>query len=154
MFNFFVEEVRNKDLVLVPSETADENEEQEKTVLNDDTNYDVFQATNQWQTVKEGQAIPRGLHVQIDLQTGEKRAKLMDENASDESETNKAQNLQTHSTKQKYVTIDKNIISKQKLKDALKDFKDKFQNEDFDDFDRTRHGRPLYPNLSILLVHV
>jgi hypothetical protein len=124
--------------VLVPSESTDENDEQGKTLVNDDSNYDVFEATNEWQTVKEGQPIPRGLHVQIDLQTGEKRAKLMDENTNDESETNKAQTLPT---KQKYIKIDKNIISKQKLKDALKDFKDKFQNEDLDDELRTRHGR-------------
>ena len=126
--------------MLVPSENTNENEEQERTFINDDTNYDVFHATNQWQTVEEGQAIPPGLHVQIDLQTGEKRAKLMDEDTSDKSENNKAQSSQ-HSAKQKYVKIDKNIISKQKLKDALKDFKDKFHNEDLDDEIRITHGR-------------
>ena len=32
---------------------------------------------DEWQAVKEGQAIPPGLHVQIDMQTGEKRARLI-----------------------------------------------------------------------------
>ena len=32
-------------------------------------------------------------------------------------------------SKQKFITIDKNVISKQHLKEALKEFKDKFHNE-------------------------
>ena len=127
-------------MVLVPSENTDENKDQERTFIDDETNYDVFHATNQWQTVKEGQSIPPGLHVQINLQTGEKQAKLMDENQSVESENNKAQSAKS-STKQKYVKIDKNIISKQKLKDALKDFKDKFHNEDLHDELSSTHGK-------------
>ena len=129
--------------MLVPSESTNENEEQKRTLTNDDTNYDIFHATNQWQTIKEDQSIPPGLHVQIDLTTGEKRAKLMDEKTSDGSENNEAQSLQ-YSTKQKYIKIDKNIISKQKLKDALKDFKDKFHSEDLDDELQTTHGRECY----------
>lgn len=38
-----------------------------------------FVATDEWQTIAEGQAIPRGLHVRINLQTGLKEAKLLDE---------------------------------------------------------------------------
>ncbi|EDW98797.1 nucleotide exchange factor Sil1 [Drosophila yakuba] len=38
-----------------------------------------FVATDEWQTIGEGQAIPRGLHVRINLQTGLKEAKLLDE---------------------------------------------------------------------------
>ncbi|CAB3992264.1 Nucleotide exchange factor SIL1 [Paramuricea clavata] len=140
------EEIRNKDLVLVPSESTNENEEQERTLANDDTNYDIFHATNQWQTIREDQSIPPGLHVQIDLTTGEKRAKLMDEKTSDGSENNKAQSSQ-YPTKQKYIKIDKNIISKQKLKDALKDFKDKFHSEDLDDELQTTHEKNKYRSM-------
>ena len=136
----FAEDIRNKDLVLVPSESTNENEDQERAFIDDETNYDVFRATNQWQTVKEGQSIPPGLHVQINLQTGEKQAKLIDKNQIDESENNKAHSAQS-STKQKYVKIDKNIISKQKLKDALKDFKDKFHSEDLHDELSSTHGK-------------
>lgn len=144
---FLEDESNDKDLVLVPSDsiiTENENQEQpERTSLNDhdDNNFDVFHATNQWQTIKEGQSIPPGLHVQIDLQTGKKQAKLMDENLNGGSEP-KAQSSQ-FSTKQKYIKIDKNIISKQKLKDALKDFKDKFHSEDLHDHFTTAHGMSL-----------
>ncbi|XP_064550543.1 nucleotide exchange factor Sil1 [Drosophila montana] len=38
-----------------------------------------FIATDEWQVIAEGQAIPKGLHVRINLQTGLKEAKLLDE---------------------------------------------------------------------------
>jgi nucleotide exchange factor SIL1 len=41
-----------------------------------------FVATNEWQTLKKDQAIPAGLHVRLNLQTGEREAKLM-ENADE-----------------------------------------------------------------------
>ena len=40
---------------------------------------DVFVATKEWQVVEEGQAIPPGLHVRMNLQTGLKEAKLLDD---------------------------------------------------------------------------
>ena len=39
---------------------------------------DIFVATKEWQVVKEGQSIPPGLHVRMNLQTGLKEAKLLD----------------------------------------------------------------------------
>ena len=38
----------------------------------------IFHPTHEWQVVREGQSIPAGLHVRIDMQTGLKEAKLMD----------------------------------------------------------------------------
>lgn len=38
----------------------------------------VFHPTREWQEVRDGQSIPPGLHVRMDLQTGIKEAKLMD----------------------------------------------------------------------------
>ncbi|XP_030373952.1 nucleotide exchange factor SIL1 [Scaptodrosophila lebanonensis] len=38
-----------------------------------------FVATSEWQVVGDDQAIPRGLHVRINLQTGVKEAKLLEE---------------------------------------------------------------------------
>ncbi|XP_005188495.1 nucleotide exchange factor Sil1-like [Musca domestica] len=43
----------------------------------------TFIATHEWQEIPEGQGIPQGLHVRINLQTGKKEAKLLDE--ADES---------------------------------------------------------------------
>lgn len=39
----------------------------------------TFTATKNWKTVEDGQAIPSGLHVRVNLQTGKKEAKLLDE---------------------------------------------------------------------------
>jgi hypothetical protein len=36
-----------------------------------------FVATHEWQEIGQGQAIPPGLHVQIDMQTGKKSARLL-----------------------------------------------------------------------------
>lgn len=43
---------------------------------------EVFIPTTEWQVVKEGQSIPKGLHVRMNLQTGLKEAKLMDESST------------------------------------------------------------------------
>lgn len=40
----------------------------------------IFQATDQFQVVREGQEIPHGLHVRLDVTTGEKQAKINDPN--------------------------------------------------------------------------
>ena len=40
---------------------------------------DHFKATEEWQEIKEGQTVPSGLHYRINLQTGKKEAKLLDE---------------------------------------------------------------------------
>ncbi|XP_017104181.2 nucleotide exchange factor Sil1 isoform X2 [Drosophila bipectinata] len=42
-----------------------------------------FVATKEWQVIQEGQAIPKGLHVRINMQTGLKEAKLLDEDERD-----------------------------------------------------------------------
>lgn len=39
----------------------------------------VFMPTREWKVVREGQSIPAGLHVRMNLQTGLKEAKLLDE---------------------------------------------------------------------------
>lgn len=44
-----------------------------------------FVPTNEWQLVKEGQSIPSGLHVRMDMSTGGKWAKLMDDDSSAKS---------------------------------------------------------------------
>ncbi|CAF3297776.1 unnamed protein product [Rotaria sp. Silwood2] len=42
-------------------------------------NYEEFIPTNEWQIVKEGQAIPPGLHIRLNLQTGLREAKLLED---------------------------------------------------------------------------
>lgn len=36
-----------------------------------------FIATHEWQDVRDGQAIPAGLHIRMNLSTGKKEAKLL-----------------------------------------------------------------------------
>ena len=66
-----------------PSKEGDTQLE-EMSVLDDDEGEleekpDIFVPTKEWKVVMEGQHIPPGLHVRIDLQSGLKEAKLMDE---------------------------------------------------------------------------
>ncbi|XP_071477959.1 nucleotide exchange factor SIL1-like [Diadema antillarum] len=60
----------------------DHQEEDDGVVMVTDEereNFEVFVPTREWQTIQEGQAIPAGLHVRINLATGKKEAKLLDE---------------------------------------------------------------------------
>lgn len=40
----------------------------------------IFQATDEFQVIREGQEIPHGLHVRLDVTTGQKQAKINDPN--------------------------------------------------------------------------
>ena len=42
-----------------------------------------FVATNEWQEIQEGQKVPAGLHYRMNLETGKKEAKILEE--SDET---------------------------------------------------------------------
>ena len=60
--------------------------EEEDVTVTDETeeeNITIFAPTNQWQQILPGQAVPAGLHVRINLQTGEKEAKLIEEENED-----------------------------------------------------------------------
>lgn len=79
----------NKYGTLVAVETEDDEEpvpSSEKEFGRDvyDRDMEIFQATHQWQTVRQGQAIPPGLHVRLNLQTGRREAKLLDDTTQEE----------------------------------------------------------------------
>ncbi|XP_057307365.1 nucleotide exchange factor SIL1-like [Hydractinia symbiolongicarpus] len=97
------------------------NDENENTVAEDkDVNYETFVPTNEWQVVKDSQAIPAGLHVRMNFQTGIKEAKLLKDDESIENESPKSVNLAPKITvdgRNKYA--DKIRFSKAQLKDAL-----------------------------------
>lgn len=115
-------------LVLVESDDSGvENDNNFNKAVNDVNEHDeedleVFQPTADWQAIKPGQGIPPGLHVRMNLQSGVEEAKLMDGDDGKKYQSN-------GNTKQKFIKIDKNMISKQRLKEALKDFRDKFHND-------------------------
>ena len=71
--------VLSQDLVYVGESEGDDNEESKVEEASDveESPKEVFIATNDWQEIKPGQAIPQGLHVRLDVQTGKKEARLM-----------------------------------------------------------------------------
>lgn len=56
------------------------DEEEEVTIGDgDEGDLEVVQPTEQWQTLKPGQAVPPGSHVRLNLQTGEREVRLGEE---------------------------------------------------------------------------
>ncbi|KAM4690833.1 nucleotide exchange factor SIL1 [Rhinophrynus dorsalis] len=84
----------------------------------DPEDHEVFHPTREWQVVKPGQAVPAGLHMRLNLQTGMNEAKLLDENNDDKQE-------RTH--KSPFVS---ETYTGKELKEALAKFKEgvKMQN--------------------------
>lgn len=107
---------------------------------------EVFQPTSEWQAIRPGQGIPAGLHVRMNLQTGEKEAKLMDGDDGSKYKIDK-------DSKQKFINIDKNVISKQHLKEALKEFRDKFHDESPDGENSEQTQSQLDPSEYIVHLH-
>ncbi|XP_050734277.1 nucleotide exchange factor SIL1-like isoform X2 [Eriocheir sinensis] len=70
----------------------------------------VFIPTDEWQTLETGQAIPRGLHVRMNLQTGVKEAKLLDDNeeADDANAPDVAEGTQQQSVNKAVIPLEKN----------------------------------------------
>nr|XP_018911084.1 PREDICTED: nucleotide exchange factor SIL1 [Bemisia tabaci] len=55
--------------------------------INVEEEAEPFVPTNEWQTIKPNQAIPKGLHVRVNLQTGLKEAKLLSEKENEKKDT-------------------------------------------------------------------
>ena len=76
-----------------PSSASDDEEDTDIMVIEDfeeETNIEernVFVPTREWQVVEEGQSIPPGLHVRMNLQTGLKEAKLLDDDDEDKTDS-------------------------------------------------------------------
>ncbi|XP_012692076.2 nucleotide exchange factor SIL1 [Clupea harengus] len=79
----------------------------------DDEDLEVFQPSNQWQTLKPGQAVPRGSHVRLNLQTGQREAKLGEE-----------QQARYLKDGQRVVNTKAPSFTARELKEALKMFKE------------------------------
>ena len=65
-----------QDLVLVKSDQHDDDSQVEIVEV---SNREVFVPTDEWQEIINGQAIPAGLHVRINMETGKKEARIMQE---------------------------------------------------------------------------
>ncbi|XP_010786114.1 nucleotide exchange factor SIL1 [Notothenia coriiceps] len=53
--------------------------EVEVTDVGDEGDFEVVQPTEEWQTLKPGQAVPAGSHVRLNLQTGQREVRLGEE---------------------------------------------------------------------------
>ena len=107
IFSFRGTFANENSLSVVPQSQESENDDSiSVSEENQFSNEEIFVATNEWQTIKPGQAIPRGLHVRMDLTTGEKQAKLMDKNEVTDS--------------QEKTTFDHKQFSRKTLENALK----------------------------------
>ncbi|XP_030314853.1 nucleotide exchange factor SIL1 [Calypte anna] len=80
----------------------------------DPEDLEVFYPTHQWQAIRAGQAVPAGSHVRLNLQTGEREAKLP------ESEIGKSDTREERRRKRLgKVDVDSNSFTSQELKKAL-----------------------------------
>ena len=124
--------------------------------ITDDVNMERFIPTHEWQVIKNGQAIPAGLHVRMNFQTGVKEAKLMDSDESNqqksvveqekfhETKSSRKDTDESNNTKKgpKIILADelpdgafsneKIHYKKSHLKQVLHDFKDKIGTKDIE----------------------
>ncbi|KAM6953037.1 nucleotide exchange factor SIL1 [Lycodopsis pacificus] len=68
---------QKSDCALTVVEGGGADEEAELTV--DEGDFEVVQPTEDWQTLKAGQAVPAGSHVRLNLQTGQREVRLGEE---------------------------------------------------------------------------
>ena len=88
------------------------NDDEASVEDDDENNEELFVPTNQWQTIKKGQSIPSGLHVRLNLQTGQKEAKILEND--DQHKNDNILNIKSKS-KLRYTTAE--------IREALKSLK-------------------------------
>ncbi|XP_069073219.1 nucleotide exchange factor SIL1 [Pleurodeles waltl] len=89
----------------------------EEAVVEDDLDPEdqqVFHPTHEWQVVRPGQAVPPGLHMRLNLQTGVNEAKLQGTEAAAKKGTKKETKLH----------LDPRLYTPQELKEALAKIKE------------------------------
>ncbi|PKK20460.1 SIL1 nucleotide exchange factor, transcript variant X2 [Columba livia] len=85
----------------------------------DPEDLEVFYPTRQWQTIRPGQAVPAGSHVRLNLQTGEREAKLPDSEHGKSEVTDERRRKRLGK-----VDVDSNSFTSQELKKALAKMKE------------------------------
>ncbi|NXL84485.1 SIL1 factor, partial [Alectura lathami] len=114
---------RVPEFALTKIEESDIKDDSGKEPITDDgadpEDLEVFYPTHQWQTVRPGQAVPAGSHVRLNLQTGEREARLPDseDGKTDTREEKRRKRLDK-------MDIDSNSFTSQELKKALAKMKE------------------------------
>ncbi|KOC68284.1 Nucleotide exchange factor SIL1, partial [Habropoda laboriosa] len=75
---------------------------------NSEKNETPFVPTREWQTVKKGMPIPKGLHIRHSFETGVTEAKLMDSEETEEKDSN--ENLKSSNTNSLTLHPEKAIV--------------------------------------------
>ncbi|XP_077793210.1 nucleotide exchange factor SIL1 isoform X3 [Macaca mulatta] len=115
-FTFCLSHQNPKEFALTnPEKSSTKETERKETKAEEELDaevLEVFYPTHEWQALRPGQAVPAGSHVRLNLQTGEREAKL-------QSEDKFRNNL-----KGKRLDINTNTYTSQDLKSALAKFKE------------------------------
>ncbi|XP_036425063.1 nucleotide exchange factor SIL1 [Colossoma macropomum] len=98
----------------IKEDGEDFSKEEKAHGTQDPEDLEVFHPTNEWRTLKPGQAVPAGSHVRLNLQTGQREAKLGEE---------KGLKYLRDGQRQELMNKQAAFFSTQKLKEALKKFK-------------------------------
>ncbi|CAL8327605.1 unnamed protein product [Gadus morhua 'NCC'] len=96
---------------------VDEGGDEEATVgdeFSDEEDLEVFQPTDHWQTIKPGQAVPRGSHVRLHLQTGHRDVRLGAEQMRGEEQRRD----RPHEASQSYWSAEELKLKLKKMKDS------------------------------------
>lgn len=109
---------QNNNQIIVVEDNNVKNGNNENGENHIDFNEETFVPTKEWQTIKLSQAIPKGLHVRLNMQTGEREAKLLKEpNQPNEN----------------------HVLTKE-FEEALKNLNDEFKNKDAES-DKDEHTK-------------
>jgi len=95
-----------------------------------------FVPTEEWQEIKEGQSIPSGLHVSLDLSTGVRKAKLVDKDAPQSTDNNLAavHTIDPHTMERSLKDLDKETVTSkfrsiEELKKEMPNYSFKMESE-------------------------
>nr|XP_013033891.2 nucleotide exchange factor SIL1 isoform X2 [Anser cygnoides] len=114
---------RVAEFALTKIEESDIKDDSGKEPIADDDadpeDLEVFYPTHQWQALRPGQAVPAGSHVRLNLQTGDREARLPDgENGKSDTRGEKRRRRLDK------MDIDSNSFTSQELKKALAKMKE------------------------------
>ncbi|KAL0973984.1 hypothetical protein UPYG_G00213880 [Umbra pygmaea] len=111
-------------LTVVESPEVNLNEANHGNDEEDPEDFEVFHPTDQWQTLKPGQAVPRGSHVRLNLQTGQREVKVGEHQVLEHQTDGKRQETEDRLGPS---------FSAEELKKALKNMKEGVDNETSDE---------------------
>uniref|UniRef100_A0A6B0V0P3 Putative sil1 protein endoplasmic reticulum chaperone n=1 Tax=Ixodes ricinus TaxID=34613 RepID=A0A6B0V0P3_IXORI len=74
------------DLTVAANEGVSAEQEREQAEDEEDEPARQFKATREWQEVQPGEVLPRGVHVRLNLETGRREAKRLDDEEPGESQ--------------------------------------------------------------------